>query len=251
VSRLFSADVLRKRLDYLRVMGWYPAATLPVFVEADPSLADRTSELEDAQIVLAELRPNRGTAGLADAPVPHVGSVFRLPAHASLEDIVAAIAHAGTVVSTSPQAKATAHAFGVPVVTPAEETAIDEAARARLQEQVDAELDELAAIAERSWSDRAARDERTPAALARALRQTDERYRALLRAHQSRGERLVAERLRFGEIVDRMDEAGGRVTPDAALRIAELENAVFTAQAAEAEARLELEELRRERGHAG
>jgi hypothetical protein len=255
VSRLFSADALRKRIDYLRVMGWYPAATSPVFVEADSSPADLTSELDDAQIVLAELSPSRGTAGLADAPTPHVPGVLRLPAQASLEDIVAAIANARAVVATSPQARATAHAFGVPVMMPTgastAEAAIDEAARARLEDQVDAELDVLAALAERSWSDRAARDQRTPAALARALSQAEERYRALLRAHESRGERLVAERLRFGEIVDRLEEAGGRLTPDAALRIAELENAVFTAQAAEAEARFELEELRAEREHAG
>ena len=73
-----------------------------------------------------------------------------------------------------------------------------------------------------------------------------ERYNALLRAHEARGERLVTERLKFAEIDDRLEEAGGGLSAEAADRIAELENAVFTAQAAEAEARYELERLRNE-----
>ena len=52
--------------------------------------------------------------------------------------------------------------------------------------------------------------------------------------------------MRFAEIVERLDTSKGIIPPEAAERIAELENAVFTAQAAEAEARVELEQLRGE-----
>ena len=73
----------------------------------------------------------------------------------------------------------------------------------------------------------------------------------LLRAHEARGERLVTERLKFAEIVDRLEEAGGGLSAEAAHRIAELENAVFTAQAAEAEARYEIDQLREEHERRG
>jgi hypothetical protein len=128
---------------------------------------------------------------------------------------------------------------------------VDEPKRAELQRQADAAFGELAAIAERSWSDRAGADPRTAAALAQALSQAEERYRALLRAHEARGERLVGERLKFAEIVDRLEEARGGLSAEAAERIAELENAVFTAQAAEAEARYELEQLRKALARSG
>ena len=57
--------------------------------------------------------------------------------------------------------------------------------------------------------------------------------------------------MRFAEIIEGLEASDGAIPADAALRLAELENAVFTAQAAEAEARFELEQLREERGHRG
>ena len=276
VSRLFPAETLRKRLDYLRVMDRYPSTGSPVVVQGDASLAERGSEIvgaleaalkEDVDVVLVELSPARGESVFADAIAHRLGPLFRLPPQVSLEEIAAAIAKACAFVGTSPQGSSTALAFGVPAVmladSPAEElaaavrlaldgdAAVDEPGRIELEQRVDAELDEVAAIAERSWLDRAATDRRTPADLARELNHAEERYEALLRAHQARGEHLVTKRLQFAEIVDRIEEAGGELTAAAALRIAELENAVFTAQAGEAEARYELEQLREERERGG
>src|SRR5207244_11510504 len=134
-----------------------------------------------------------GDALLADALASHLPGAFRLPAIASLEDIAAAIANARAFVGTSTQGRSTALAFGVPTwpleanSALASEPSVDERMRTNLQHEVDAELDELAAIAERSWSDRIAASEPTPAELAQALSDSDERYAALLRAHEARG----------------------------------------------------------------
>jgi hypothetical protein len=202
--RVFPADVLRKRIEYLRVIGCYPAEGRPTVRE------DGAVESE-------------------------AGEVFRLPEHATVEDVTAAIAYAGAFAGS---ARAVAAAFDVPTDP--------SLAAAELAVGVDAELDTIAELAERSWSQRAERDGRA-ADLMQALALAEERYRALLAAHEARGERLVTERMRFAEIVDRLDASHGVLPADAALRIAELENAVFVAQAAEAELRLELDRRRESR----
>jgi Polysaccharide pyruvyl transferase len=265
VSRLFDADVLRKRTDYLRVIGSYPTDKPPLVIQGDASLGERAVDIAGAlkaahdagdAIVLAELSQPTGDAQFADAVAPLLSGVFRLPATASVEDITATIARARAFAGASPQGHSVALALGVPSL-PIEassldiKNSIDERTQARLQHEADAELDELASIAERSWSDRVAGDERTPAALGRALSHAHERYEALLRAHDVRGERLVTERLKFADIVDRLEQAGGGLSAEAAQRTADLENAVFTAQAAEAEARFALEQLRNQREAGG
>src|SRR5207249_3202815 len=135
------------------------------------SLAERAAEVAGTvaaarehgeAIVLAELGQTNGDALFADAIASHLPGAFRLPAIASIEDITAAIAHARAFVATSPQGRSTALAFGVPTA-PLEvnsalaiEPSVDERMRAQLEREVDAELDELAAIAARSWSERMA-----------------------------------------------------------------------------------------------
>jgi hypothetical protein len=256
-SRLFPADVLRKRLEYLRVLGCYPAEGRPILVQGDAAPAKEAADVAHAvttryageAVVLAELQPGCADAA-TDAIAAELGDVFRLPAHASVEDFTAAIAHARTFVGT---ASSVATGFGVPalhpsaILGPAPETG----PLAELQARVDAELDTIAALAERSWSRRLSREGHMPEKLAQALLQSEERYRALLQAHAARGERLVSERMRFAEIVERLEASDGTLPPEAALRIAELENAVFTAQASESEARVELEQLRNERERRG
>jgi Polysaccharide pyruvyl transferase len=221
--RVFDPDVLRKRLDYLRVLGCYPTEGRPVVVDVDAVDAEAAAKRFSAEpIVFVYLRPSSAERQLQE-------NVFHLPPSATLEDITAAIASAS--------------AFVGPPEAPRLATGFDAADRKDLEVRVDAELDTIAEIAERAWSEHSRSGER----LEEALLASEERYAALLSAYEARGERLVTERMRFAEIVDRLDESGGSIPPEAASRIAELENAVFTAQAAEAEARYELERLRKER----
>jgi hypothetical protein len=260
VSRVFDVEVLRKRRDYLRVLGCYPAEKAPLVIQGNASLADRAAEIasalravSDDELVLAELSETSGDRLFAEAIAQHVPNARRLPAAAGVEDISAAIAHGRAFVAASPQGRSAALAFGVPTASLTPDSRLElpinmeEPDPAALQHEADVSFDELAEIAERSWSDRVAADGHTPAELARALGEANARYELLLRAHEARGDRLVTERLKFAEIIDRLEEAGGTLTAEAAQRIAELENAIFTAQAAEAEARYELEQLRGER----
>jgi hypothetical protein len=219
-ARIFDPDVLRKRLDYLRVLGCYPTQGRPVVVDVDVVDPEAAAERFSAEpMVFVRLRPSSAERQLQE-------DGFHLPPSATLEDITAAIVSASAFV-------------GPPEVA----TGFDAAERKDLEARVDAELDTIAEIAERSWSEHSRSAER----LEQAFLASEERYAALLAAYEARGERLVAERVRFAEIVVKLDESAGRIPPEAASRIAELENSVFTAQAAEAEARYELERLRRER----
>jgi len=233
-SRLFPPDVLRKRVDYLRVLGCYPQEGRPVVVQRGAA-RDVSAHLQDETVLLADLEA--GDAASTDE-VEAVGNLFPLPASATVEDVTAAIANAKAFVGP---ASSVATAFGVPSSAPNASDRVD------LQGRMDAELDAVAEFAERSWAKRAAQDERTPHELAEALVQSEERYQALLEAHAARGERLVSERMRFAEIVERLDASNGTVPPGAAEQIAELENAIFTAHATEAEMRVELDRLREQR----
>jgi len=258
-KRLFRTEVLRKRLDYLRVMDWYPVERPPVVVQGDASIADRASEIAhevgalNAPIVLAELTGWRGDDLFADTIAPLLPDPpFRLPTQLTLEDITAAIAHARAFVGTSPAGHSTALAFGVPSTAPTEGLALalrataGESLVAELQDGMDSEFDELAALAERAWSARSTSEARTAAELLRALSQAEERYQALLRAYEERGERLVQERLRYAEIVEALEAASEGLSAETVSRGAELENQLEIALAAEAEARFELERLRAE-----
>jgi hypothetical protein len=256
-SRLFPADVLRKRLEYLRVLGCYPPEGRPILVQGDAAPEKEAADVAHAltarytgeAVVLAELRPGCDDAA-TDAIAAELGDAFRLPARASVEDFTAAIANARTFVGS---ASSVATGFGVPALHPSAilGAAPETGPLAALQARVDAELDTIAVLAERSWSRRLSGKGHMPEKLAQALLQSEERYRALLHAHAARGERLVSERMRFAEIVERLEASDGTLPPEAALRIAELENAVFTAQASEAEVRFELEQLRNERERRG
>jgi hypothetical protein len=196
-----------------------------------------------------------GDAAAVEAPVVLLGPaggearapLFGLPPQATLEDVTAAIAHARAVVSASAALRAAAASFGVPAAAPGER--LDGGSANDLQAGVDAELDELAAAGERAWAGRAASDGRAEGLL-RALAHAEERYEALLRAYDQRGERIVRERLRYAEIVDGLEAAAAGLPAEAVLRAAELETQLEIASAAEAEARFELERLRAEQGRA-
>jgi hypothetical protein len=80
--------------------------------------------------------------------------------------------------------------------------------------------------------------EQDPDALRRELEAANERYELLERAHKALGQRLLAERLRFAEMLAALDRAD-LDRAEAALRIAELENRLEIAEAEAAAARFD------------
>ena len=262
VSRLFSAEIVRRRLEYLRAIGSYPAEDSPLLIQGDAALAEAVPH--DVPIVL-------------DAPAAHLSRpVHRLPEHVTLEDLVAAIAGARAFVGSSPQGYVSALAYGVPavlvsqyapssidgfgqwaqeqnVVTTAElPDAIgallrgDVAAPAvdLLADAVDAHFDTLAEIAERSWSE--ALPDEAAAELARALAEAERRHDALLRAYAARGEALLREQLRRAEMLDAMEaDKSADATFQALLELAETRNRFEILEAELARVSAERDALRR------
>src|SRR5204862_7486308 len=147
-DRLFAADVLRKRLDYLRAMGWYPEEGSPLVLQDEAGTAPELAAAAHAGtvVVLLALEPwGQGGQAAAGPDRP-----FRLPSEVTLEDVTAAIAHAGAFVGTSAAGQATALAFGAPARASGQDVA-SAGSREELQERADAELDGLAALAEAEW----------------------------------------------------------------------------------------------------
>lgn len=205
-------------------------------------------ELGHPPVVLIETGPCHGDGAFLDALAPALpGPVYRMPAAVALEDVAAALANACAFAGDSLHGSLTALSYGVPfvVVNLAGDSKLDGFARLAGQEDVlihtTAELpealrhafapgrpaalrsvldrllpsiaacfDRLAGLAERSWIARTERGERPGLpAMARALAAARERQRALLRDREALRTRLVEERLRFAEIVDALEGAGG------------------------------------------
>jgi polysaccharide pyruvyl transferase len=253
ISRLFSKETIRKRLAYLRAVDSYPADDEPVVLQCDEaatpeSVSEIVQTYPDVPIVLVALGPDDSDTQLADSLPAREQRVYRLPVAVMVEDLVAAIAGARAFIGSS-------WAGGL--------TALGFSHAADLQERVaaaDAHFDELAAIAEESWSKRLAAsppEGMSAAELVRALSETERRHDALMRAYGARGERLFAEQLRLAEIVDAMETDGNGAGVQTLLDLAEARNRLETidAEAAAArferdEARAELERLRTERDEA-
>jgi hypothetical protein len=133
LSRLFPAPVLEKRLEYLRLMGWYPNAQATALVvqgasAAAPMAADLFASVRpllddhpEMRVVLAELSERDGDTAFADAFAHAAGEaavvVHRLPRSASHEDVAAALSAAGGFAGTSQAGCLTALAYGTPWVT--------------------------------------------------------------------------------------------------------------------------------------
>jgi hypothetical protein len=238
-ARAFPQETLERRLAYLRALGSFPERGRPVVVRLDAASADAEADVNDSfpgqPLLFVNFQPDGATA--------RDRRVFTLPTAATVEDVTAVIANSQAVVSTT-RAQPLAAAFDVPLFVPAGARLESVAKPPEIGTRIDRELDAIAALAEQSWSRRIADDPATPTSLAQAVATWEERYQALLAAYESRGERLLVERLRLAEIVERLEETGGESTAGVAERLAQLENAVFVAQAAEAEARDELARLR-------
>lgn len=287
---LFSADVLARRLRFLRTMGWYPVDRPPLVLQGSAALTRHApgfaeavravlAELGHPPVVLLEIGPCHGDGAFLDALAPALlgptlpGPVHRMPAAVALEDVAAALANASAFAGDSLHGSITALSYGVPFVvanlagaarldgfarlTGLQDVLIHRTAElpdalrravapdrpaalrailARLLPRVAAGFDRLAELAEQAWIARAERGARPGLpAMARELAAARERQRALLRDREALRERLVEERLRFAEIVDALEGAGGG-SSEIADRAAELRGWVEILEARVAQA---------------
>jgi hypothetical protein len=269
--RLFSADLLAKRIEYLWLMGWYPPEGATVLVEGDASLLPMVPAVSaalgsllaserDVTVVLAEM----GSPGDADfaaalaAQLP-AGSVYRLPRCAGLEDLAAAIVNCAVFAGSSPRAGLVALAYGRSSIRldPAEPPAPGAFERAMKEDpagsngsalaaSADAELDRIAEIARTAALAR--RQKEAPMPETQHPAETEDALGELQVAHEARSRRLATERMVFANHIHKAEAEIGRLKDEVARLREELARADGrTAQAeaaarAEAEARLAVEE---------
>jgi ethanolamine utilization microcompartment shell protein EutS len=127
--RFFQSEVLRKRVDLLRLCGAVPAGRR-IVVEVAPSLpasasCERLVEAVSAalradpklSVVVVDLKPTRQPNTLETFRVPGLLAerVHRLPVWAGLDDIAAAMSGSAAMIATSPAAAHIAASLGVPV----------------------------------------------------------------------------------------------------------------------------------------
>ena len=271
VRRVMSDEVLEKRLAYIRLLEWYPPRKPPLVVQGDDSLLPHVGAIAVAleqvrrrePIVLLDLCPAKGNRSFSKGLKEALGDeAYRLDELATVEDLAAAIGNAGAFLGSSAAGVSTALAFGVPAlhlapdrlssvqVAKAVTTLVGQsepAPKDELLARLDTHFDILAELAERSWRERLGErgdPTATAAAFGRALAEAEEHTDLLLRAYETRGARLVAERLRFAELADaRAASAETGRTEELMLRNAELENQLQLLDAAEGAARSERDAL--------
>jgi len=217
------------------------ARLVPEAARIAAALRALLGDAPETPVLVVEADPGRGDGAFADALAPHLPpTLFRLPAIATVEDVAAAIAHARAFVGSSAPAQALAYAYGVPAVflglvdarlnehaqrlgwgrtlvsSPDElPQALEhvlagdgpDAGKATLAGALDESIDELADAAERAAWERMTDTART---LRHGLDEAQQRLDLLRRSHDARGRRLVEERLRFGDVIDRLEQ-GRRV----------------------------------------
>jgi len=259
--RLFSPDLLTKRLEYLWLMGWYPREGPAVVVEGDesllrivPRLAAELWELvaseSDLKVVLAEL----GSPGDADFASELAAELppecrYRLPGFAGIEDIAAAIANSVFVAGSSRRVGLVAQAYGRPWVAldPEACPTSEHFERARRTEaapagpslaaQADAELDRIAEVARTAALTH--RQKEASMAETQRLSETEEALGHLQVAHEARSRRLATERMVFANHLHKAEAEIGRLKDEVARLREELTHAEGRAAEAEAGTRAE------------
>lgn len=245
LSRLFSQDVLDRRLEFLRLTGWYPPSGRALVVQGDRRLLSSVSGLtaalgrlvggdEELAVVLCEMAPHAGDGELADALAASLpGPVYRIPATAAHEDLVAAIAASAGFVGSSRHGHIAALCYGRPhvmvghgarsdlegfaLLTRGSDRFVDDPAAlpaawaaavraapftgvlAALQSDVDRHFDHVAEIADASAARRG--PQRSHAEMEAVIAGLEGEAAALRRAHERRAERLAAERVVFADQV--------------------------------------------------
>lgn len=221
VPRLLPAPALARRLHYVRMMGWFPAAGPAVVLEVGggalathaatvAGVVDAAASGTGASVVLVTTSAGDEPAAAADAVAAALaGPVHRVPGDATVDDVVAVIAHAAGVAATSPFAVTLARSYGVPSVHVGAGDAPTDLAGAlssppdattdlpALHAELDAHFDRLAAIA-----DAAAAARPRPIGTNPALTPA-EYVGALAQAHEGMRRRLAAERLAVADHLGR------------------------------------------------
>lgn len=208
-SRLFPASLLHKRLEYLRVMGWYPRhdqalvvqgnrGLLPQAVEVASGLERLAEDLGGAAIVLLQANPCDGDEDFADAVAAALRRrPFRVPV-AGIEDVMACIAGSAAVVTSSAALAATATSFGRPSGATNEVGRLGQPPTAdqllALQSEVDVSFDRVAGIAEKAAAGRL-----PPEADNAGLVQVQSTLSALRQANMVQGRRWAAAAVKFAD----------------------------------------------------
>jgi hypothetical protein len=262
--RLFSADLLAKRIEYLWLMGWYPPEGATVLVEGDagllpmvPAVAAALGSLlgsePDVTVVLAEMgSPGDAEFAAALAAQLPAGSVYRLPRCAGLEDLAAAIVNCAVFAGSSPRAGLVAQAYGRSSIRldPAAPPAPGAFEQAMKADAAASDVSALAASADAEL-DRIADNART-AALARRQKEapmpdtphpaeTVDVLAELQIAHEARSRRLATERMVFANHLHKAEAEIGRLKDEVARLREELARADGRVAQAEAATRAEVE----------
>lgn len=123
--RAFSPVLLRRRLAWLRFMGWYPTEGAAIVVQGGAAEAAAAPEVAASASRAAEARPgtsvvileaDSGDGQFAEALARGLPGAVRLPGEVGVEDVVAAIAAAAAFVGSSLHAHLVALAYARPQV---------------------------------------------------------------------------------------------------------------------------------------
>ncbi|MGI8685254.1 MAG: methyltransferase domain-containing protein [Acidimicrobiales bacterium] len=127
LPHVLGAGALERRLEFLRIMGWYPREGAAVVVEVDAGMGPHAAAVAaalnvaaadhpGASIVLVDLDGDPRAAEAADAVATALDApTFRLPAGSLADDLVAAIASAAVVAASSTSGVSLALAYDRPV----------------------------------------------------------------------------------------------------------------------------------------
>lgn len=126
VPRVLAGETLARRLEFIRIMGWFPREGPALVVDISRTLLPEAKELAraldalvsggHASVVLVQLQRGEADAEAVEA-VAHAltTQVYRVPTHALVDDMVAVIANASVFASSSAWAIALALAYERPV----------------------------------------------------------------------------------------------------------------------------------------
>jgi len=215
-SRLFPSSLIEKRLEYLRVMGWYPPDGPALLVQGDGSLAANVQELAAALetlaaelgaagIALLQAEPCRGDQHFADALADALTRPPYRLAVVGVEDVAACVAGSVAVVTSSSALAATAMSYGCPHGRTGDpgrlEDGIGPGRLLALQEELDASFDRVARLAK----DAAARAGHGDGGS--DLDELVATVSALRRANQVQGRRMAHERVVLADQVTDLNAA--------------------------------------------
>lgn len=126
VPRILPGETLARRLEFSRIMGWFPRAGPALVVDISRSLLPEAKEVaraldalvsgRQANVVLVQLQRGDADAEAVEAVAHALATpVYRVPTHALVDDMVAVIANASVFASSSPWAIALGLAYERPV----------------------------------------------------------------------------------------------------------------------------------------